>query len=108
MYNSSRNTHIVITHTLTIGLLSLSYIISLAVLYYVHMASACVYVQLVNKHLSNIHVREHLQTEFSMLNVIVTLSSDPPPPLLLKSHLELVLPDFCNKIKQLIATSYCS
>ena len=69
-------THIVITHTLTIGLLSLSYIISLAVLYYVHMASACVYLQLVNEYLSNVHVREHLQTEFSTLNVIVTLSSD--------------------------------
>ena len=24
-------------------------------------------------------IREHLQTEFSMINVIVTLSSDPPP-----------------------------
>ena len=39
-----------------------------------------------------------------MLNVVVTLSSDPPP-LLSTSHSELVLPKFYNKVKQLILTS---
>ena len=36
-----------------------------------------------------------------MLNIIMTLSSDPPP---LISHLELVLLKFCSKMKQLIPT----
>ena len=40
-------------------------------------------------------LREHLQTDFCTLNITVTLSSDPPPPLsLLASHNKLLVPVF--------------
>ena len=45
---------------------------------------------------------EHLQTEFSTLNVILIASDvklrPPPRPLLLTSHLALVLPKFYNQL----------